>query len=83
MGHYWDSEDAKHEFEPTGSRPIGEWYDLANTCKITVNDEAGGFSLVGGSYAYEGDYYPLADVYTINDPGDGCDGSTGWIVLSV
>ena len=49
LGHYWDSENAKHDFEDTGSRQIGEWCDLGNTCKITEDDEVGGFSLVGGN----------------------------------
>lgn len=83
LGHYGDSEDAKHEFEPTGSRQIGEWYDLANTYKITVDDEAGGFSLVGGDYYDDGNCFPLADVGTIFNPDGGYDLSTGWLVLSV
>lgn len=83
LGHYWDSENAKHDFEPTGSRQVGEWYDLANTCKITEDDEAGGFSLVGGIYNNFGDFYPLAVVYRINDPYDDYNVSSGWLVLSV
>ena len=83
LGHYWDSENAKHDFEDTGSRRVGEWYDLANTCKITVDDEAGGFSLVGGNYNDYGDNYRLADVYSINFPNNVCINSVGWLVLSV
>ena len=83
LGHYWDSEDAKHGFEPTGSRPIGEWYDLANTGKITVDDVSGGFLLVGGNYYNNGNYYPLAGVVTFNYPNNNYFNSTGWLVLSV
>ena len=83
LGHYWDSENAKHDFEDTGSRRVGEWYDLANTCKITVDDEAGGFSLVGGNYDNNGDDYPLADVFSINHPNNVFGSSVGWLVLSV
>ena len=40
------SEDAKYNFEPTGSRIICGFYDLANTYKIFAEDEeAGGFWL--------------------------------------
>lgn len=83
LGHYWDSENAKHDFEPTGSRQVGEWYDLANTYKITEDDEAGGFSLVGGIYIGDGDDYPLADVNRICYPFVEYGDSSGWLVLSV
>lgn len=82
LGHYWDSKDAKHEFESTGSRQIGEWYDLANTYKITVDDEASGFSFVGGNYDNCGNNYPLADVDDVDFPNDDCFCSIGWLVLS-
>lgn len=82
LGHYWDSENAKHAYEDTGSRNIGQWYDLSNTLKITVNDEAGGFSLVGGSCFGKGCYCPLAGVDGIYGPGGGGFGGVGWIVLS-
>lgn len=81
LGHYWDSENAKHDFEDTGSRQIGEWCDLANTCKITEDDEAGGFSLVGGNYNNNGNNYPLADVNSINNPNNVYNNSVGWFVL--
>jgi hypothetical protein len=32
LGHYWNSKKAKHKFEPTGSRLVCAFYDLANTC---------------------------------------------------
>lgn len=83
LGHYWDSENAKHDFEDTGSRQVGEWYDLANTYKITVDDEAGGFSLVGGRYFNFGDYCPLAGVDGVYNPNYVYINSVGWLVLSV
>ena len=83
LGHYWDSENAKHDFEDTGSRQVSEWYDLANTYKITVDDEVGGFSLVGGRYYHNGNFSPLADVYSVDYPDNGCSNSVGWLVLSV
>jgi len=83
LGHYWDSENAKHDFEDTGSRQIGEWCDLGNTDKITENDEANGFSIVGGSCSLYGDFCPLADVGRINSPNDVYLSGVGWFVLSV
>lgn len=83
LGHYWDSKDAKYDFEPTGSRKIGEWFDLANAYKITVDDEASGFSLFGGFYSSFGDDYPLADVDNFNNSNGNHNDSTGWLVLSV
>ena len=83
LGHYWNSENAKHGFEPTGSRLICGFYDLANTYKILAEDEeAGGFWLAGGSYDYGGDDYPLAglDHYTVRYGGNY--DSVGWLVLS-
>lgn len=83
IGHYSDSEKAKHYLETTGSRQVCEWYDLANTFKITIDDEVGGFSLVGGSYDYGGYDYPLSNVDSINYPNYTYINSVGWIVLLV
>ena len=84
LGHYWDSDDAKHDFETTGSRKIGEWYDLANTFKITMDEKkASGFSLVGGYCNYNGNFYPLADVSGVYNPNGDYDYSVGWLVLDV
>lgn len=83
IGHYLDSKDAKYDFEQTGSRPVGEFYDLGNTCKITENKEAGGFSLVGGFYNCNGDDYPLAVVKDVCNPFDNYCISVGWLVLDM
>lgn len=83
LGHYWDSENAKHDYETTGSRQVSEWYDLANTCKITANDEACGFSLVGGNYNRGGGKCPLADVDRVDYPISKYFFGIGWLVLSV
>ena len=83
LGHYWNCEDAKHEFEPIGSRCICGFYDLANTYKILAEDkEAGGFWLAGGYYFNYSDYCPLAGLYrgTCRDNDSG--NSVGWLVLS-
>jgi len=83
LGHYWDSDNAKHDFEPTGSRKIGEWYDLANTCKYVYEEENSGFLIVGGSYVDGGCGYPLADVDGICSADCICDDTVGWLVLNV
>ena len=71
IGHYWDSENAKHEFEKTGERQLGGLYGFAgNTYKIVKDSESSsGFSLLGGSYYVYGGEYPLADVVHGNYPG--------------
>ena len=81
IGHYSNSKDAKHDFEPTGGRQVGRWNDLGNTYKITKN-KAGGFSIVGGFCKSDGFVSPLAIVvryfiYNNNYYG------VGWLVLSV
>lgn len=85
LGHYWNSENAKHDFEPTGSREVCGFYDLANAYKILAEDEdeeAGGFWLAGSSYIHCSYGYPLASLgcnYYLFDYGNF---SVGWLVLS-
>jgi len=82
IGHYWDSYDTKRKLEPTGSRPLGEFYDLANTFKITLRDEEEAiFSLGGGSYCYHSFHYPLADVNDCDCSGRYKKHSVGWLIL--
>jgi hypothetical protein len=83
LGHYWNSENAKHEFEPTGSRIICGFYDLVNTCKILAEDEgAGGFWLAGGSCNGNSDCIPLADLGHGTLRNFNYDFGVGWLVLS-
>lgn len=82
IGHYMDSKNANNDFEPTGSRKVGRWNDLGNTCKITKN-KAGGFSAVGGGCDSFGGEYPLADVFRKFSPSINYDNCLGWLVLSV
>jgi len=81
LGHYWNSQNAKHAFEDTGSREICGFFDLINTYKILAYDEeAGGFWLAGGIYGNYGDCYPLADLGLWNIQGDNDDYGVGWLV---
>lgn len=86
LGHYRDSENAKEDFEPTGSREICGWCDLANSYKIVAkNKEGGGFWFVGGSYRDDNHYfyrYCLSALRSCNHYGrDNCI-SCGWLVLT-
>lgn len=90
LGHYWNSKDAKHDLEPTGSRKVGLFCDLVNTCKILKKWEASGFLLAGGSNGLISTNYPLEVLTTINYPDDAyCTSaddyrkSVGWLVLDV
>lgn len=82
LGHYWNSEKARHYFEVTGSRKIAGKCDLANTYKILRNDEkGGGFWVASGNYGNFGNFYPLADLCLSNDCDNRCDNCVGWFVL--
>lgn len=82
LGHYRNSENAKHKFEVTGCREVCGFFDLANTYKILAEDEeAGGFWLAGGCYNFVSYFFPLAVLYHGNcRDSDDCYGS-GWLVL--
>ena len=85
LGHYWNSENAKHSFETTGSREVCGFYDLANTYKILAEDEdekAGGFWLAGGFYFNGSNGNPLADLSHFDYRFDCSNCSVGWLVLS-
>lgn len=82
LGHYRNSDNAKNQFEYTGSREICGFFDLANTYKILAKDgETGGFWLAGGSCNYDGCNGPLAGLVLCNY----CDGDhsygVAWLVL--
>lgn len=83
LGHYWDSKDAKYAFEPTGSRKVGAFFDLANTCKFLKKWGASGFLLAGGDYIAYGDSYPLAGLCAVDNPNYDYCNSVGWLVLDV
>lgn len=82
LGHYWNSEKARHDFEVTGSRKIAGKCDLANTYKILRKDEkAGGFWIASGDYGGDGNYDPLARFNLNILYGSRCDYGVGWFVL--
>ena len=82
LGHYRDSDDAKHHFEDTGSREICGFFDLANTYKILAKDEeTGDFWWAGGDCGNHGDYAPLADYGLSSDYNINHNYSVAWLVL--
>ena len=84
LGHYWNSENAKYDFEETGSREVCGLFDLANTFKILAwDDEAGGFWLASGYYFDNSSRSPLADLglYDNLDDDNFNFYSVGWYVL--
>ena len=83
LGHYWNSKNAKHEFETTGSRQIGKCFDLGNTCKIVKKRGASGFVLFGGNYNFNSGNCPLADACSIVNASDDVSFSVGELVLDV
>lgn len=83
IGHYFDSKDAKPNFEPTGSRQIGKWFDLGNVCKIVQKCDERGYELFGGVYNGDGEDCPLADAVYIGKPFEDLDDSVGEIVMDM
>ncbi len=82
LGHYRNSDNAKHQFEDTGSREICGFFDLANTYKILAEDEAaGGFWLASGNYNNNGSNCPLADLGLFSSYDNYRNSSVAWLVL--
>ena len=85
LGHYWNSEYTKHDFEMTGSREVCDFYDLGNSFKILAEDEeekAVGFWLAGGGCNANSDNFPLADLELNHDVDNDYYNSVGWLVLN-
>lgn len=83
LGHYWNSKDAKHEYEPTGSRKICGFCDLANAYKILAWDnEVGGFWIASGSYNFPSYHSPIGDVNFFANPYNIRLACVGWLVFS-
>jgi len=85
LGHFYDSPFSKKDFEPTGSRAVAGFYDLANTCKILAEDEdVGGLWLGSGAYNCDSYFHPIYSLghynYQYHYDND-LDISVGWIVM--
>ena len=65
IGHYRNSDNPKHGFEPTGSREVCGFCDLGNAWKFIAEDPwdvSGGFWAAGGDCNDGSDHYPVADL---------------------
>ena len=83
LGHYCNSENAKRVLEPTGSRLICGFYDLANTYKILAEDvEDNGYWLVSGFCRWSSYAVPLAWIWHSIDCISDNKAGVGWLVLS-
>lgn len=86
LGHYWNSENSKYKIEPTGSRYICDFYDLANTFKILrdYGEEGEGWWLASGSYISGGANSTISNLVNIESwrCSDDTYYAVGWIVLS-
>ena len=80
LGHYWNSENAKHDYEATGRRPIGLFFDLANTHKILGDDDGSVCWFAGGNCKNYSSTFPLADIFSVN-LHDCYDDGVWWLVL--
>lgn len=82
LGNYWNSQNAKHEFEDTGRREICGFFDLANTYKILADDEDGNICLAGLFCDYYGFYLPIAGLWYHKNPYTAIVYGCGWLVLT-
>lgn len=84
IGHYYNSDNAKGDFEPTGSREVCGFCDLANAWKFIAEDsweEAGGFWAAGGDFYYDCYDFPVADLDHYGDVDCECICGVGMLAL--
>lgn len=84
LGHYSNSENAKHDFELTGSRCVCGFCDLTNAHKfLTQGTESSCFDVASGDYRDFSFGHPVADIWEFYDiREDDDDYGVGLIVLS-
>lgn len=70
IGHYYDSKNAKHDFEKTGEREFGGLCGfVGNTYKeVKDTESSSGFSILGGKYDSDGFMHPFVDVCYNDNP---------------
>lgn len=82
LGNFWGSHQAVYGLEPTGQRRVGQWYDLGNTCKLTVmREDSFIFYYKGGFFAGTGSGFPIAEMDIVVSPHKKCLFSVGWGTL--
>ncbi len=81
LGNFYNPKCTHVALEPTGSRQIGQWYDLGNNGKITQKDgEFDIFICVGAGYD---DYPNLTNITNDFLPNCIFNHATGWVVCSI
>ena len=82
IGHYVNSKDTEYFFEKTGSRPVGIFYDLANTAKIVKHDKfESGYALMSGDFTETSGNFPLSCIREIYNPDFEYNHSVGIMVM--
>jgi len=82
LGHYCTSKGARNKYEPTGSREVCGYFDLANAWKVVAEDKGfDGFWRCSGGYYHLGSSCPLADFWYLDKPDEILAYGVGWIVL--
>lgn len=84
IGHFKDSDNAKNDFELTGSREICGFYDLGNTFKMLAEDpweKSGKFLVTSGSYNRDSRDYPINGYYHCNGVWSGIGNALAEIAL--
>ena len=83
LGHYQNAKDAKHDFEPTGSREVCGWYDIGNVYKILAGDDVKSncFWWAGGCYEDNSYDTPLSDISLETICDMDMYYACGWLVL--
>ena len=80
IGHYCNSQNAKREFEITGSRKTCGFCDLANVYKL-LGEEYNGFYMASGCYSEISYYEPLSNFFYEENCQEKLNYSVGWIVF--
>lgn len=84
LGHYENSKKAKYTFEPTGSRQVLEFFDLANTIKYLADEKDTDSFYVASGHYFDCSYLAPTS-YTIKfKSNESCNKyAVGWIVLPI
>lgn len=85
IGNYYDSQNmGSSDYEQTGKRRMGRFFDLGNTKKILKSSQMSNTYLsAGGSMNHRGRYSPLATVKEIQNPENSCEDGVGVIITDV
>lgn len=83
LGHFWDSPEAKEDFELTGSRTCGVRSDLGNTQKVITDEEGITFLVASGCYSNSARLYAISRIEPLIYTDYTARYSTGLMVMDV